>query len=96
MKRLLPVFRSYQEYDACNHTEEMYLPAMREICVRHNLPCRNLTKLDEGQSAIVFAVDNELVIKLRPSLWSEQTTLETTILNHLRGRCAMRWQACAR
>ena len=85
MKGLLPVFQSSQEYNACNHTEEMYLPAIREICARHSVPYGNLTKFDEGH-AIVFAVGNELVIKLRPPPWSEQTTLEIAILNYIRGR----------
>ena len=58
---------------------------MREICARHNMPHSNLTKFNEGH-AIVFAVGNELVIKLRPAPWSEQTTLEIAILNHIRGR----------
>ncbi len=60
---------------------------MREICARHDLTYHNLTKFEEGESAIVFAVDDDLVIKLCPPLsWSEQVALETTVLNHIHGR----------
>ena len=84
MNSLLPVFGSDQEYDDCAHAEETYVPAMREICARHAIPYNNLTKFEEGESAIVFAVDEDLVIKLFPPLsWSEQITLETTVLNHI-------------
>lgn len=59
---------------------------MREICSRHAISYNKLTKFDEGGSAIVFAIDDDLVIKLFPPLsWSEQITLETTVLNHIQG-----------
>lgn len=64
MNHLLPTFRSDQEYDDCNHTEEAYLPAMREICARHALSYNSLTKFQEGESAVVFAIDDDFVIKL--------------------------------
>ena len=86
MNHLLPTFGSDQEYDDCKHAEETYLPAMREICGRHAISYRNITKFQEGESAIVFAIDDDLVIKLCPPLsWSEQMTLETTVLNHIQG-----------
>ena len=59
MKSLLPVFRSDQEYHACNHTEEMYLPAMREVCAKHDISHSKLTRFEEGESAIVFSIDND-------------------------------------
>ena len=56
---------------------------MRKICARHALSYNNLTKFQEGESAVVFAIDDDFVIKLCPPLWSEQVGLETTVLNHL-------------
>ena len=56
MNNLLPAFRSDQEYDDCKHAEATYLPAMREICARHAISYNNLTKFEEGESAIVFAL----------------------------------------
>ena len=59
---------------------------MREICAKHFISYNNLTKFKEGGSAVVFAVDDDFVIKLFPPLsWSEQITLETTVLNHIHG-----------
>ena len=37
---------------------------MREICARHALSYNSLTKFQEGESAVVFAIDDDFVIKL--------------------------------
>jgi hygromycin-B 7''-O-kinase len=88
MNNLLPRFRSDTEYDSCEHTAEMYLPAIHEICANHGLSYTKLEKFDEGESAIVFSVDEDLGIKLCPQLWADQVALETTVLNHIGGRLA--------
>jgi hygromycin-B 7''-O-kinase len=86
MNTLLPTFGSDQEYDRFDHAEELYLPAMQEICDRHTLSYKELRKFGEGESAIVFFLDDALVIKLCPPLWSQQVFLETTVLEHVEGR----------
>jgi len=61
---------------------EVWMPAMRAICVRHHLSKRNLTQPALG-SSIVFQVEEDVFIKLFPPFFAHDYEVETAALEQI-------------
>ena len=71
----LPIIIDHEEFYATRSDEALYLPAIQEICRRHDLSTDNLSKYPGG-GMIVFAIGQGHVIKLYAPFWPHHYKVE--------------------
>ena len=82
---LLPDVDTMQAYRRVYRDETVWLPAMQEICRRHNLGASGLAFAPPG-CHVVFRVGVDRYIKLFSPLWGADFRSERTVLGKLSGR----------
>jgi hygromycin-B 7''-O-kinase len=83
--RLLPPVHTRDDLLRSPRDEATYLPAVREVCRRHQLPAERLTRY-AGGSTIVFAVGEAYVVKLFEPIFAEAAATEHAALMHVHGK----------
>lgn len=69
-------------WDNTSHEEALYLPAIQQICKRHQLPEAPLKKYESG-TMVVFALGQNTVIKLYCPLFYEDYKIERSFLESI-------------
>ncbi|TMD59646.1 MAG: hypothetical protein E6I93_00070, partial [Chloroflexi bacterium] len=83
---LLPRVTSRADYVPLREDITMtWLPAMRAICQRHDLPAAPLVRLGGGTN-VVFAIGQELIIKLFPPYWKREVQADRSVAAHIYGK----------
>ena len=83
---LLPRVTSRADYVPLREDITMtWLPAMRAICQRHDLPAAPLVRLGGGTN-VVFAIGQELIIKLFPPYWKREVRADRSVAAHIYGK----------
>lgn len=101
MANLLPVFvqqgelaphQDHEEYSATRNDASVYLPAIEEICRRHDLPTDGLRKYPAG-GMVVFAIGQAYAIKLFPPIWPQYTTMQARncVRQQMQGGLGAQW-----
>lgn len=77
MKRLIPAIPAFEDdrsYRKSRRRSDVWLPAIRHICLTHDLPTCSLTQINDG-SHITFRAGQTHVIKLSPDAEMEEVML---------------------
>lgn len=80
---LLPEIRSEEDYRAVRWDPAVWLPALREVCARHDLDPAAFSRATDG-THVVF-LGPELVVKLFVGIWAEDHRRERAALASLTG-----------
>ncbi len=84
----LPHLESLDEYRAIYHDEDVWLPAIDEICRRHAL-AGAATKRGPDGTHIVYYAEPSLVIKLFVPLFGDDFAVERAAMRHVQGRLSI-------
>jgi hygromycin-B 7''-O-kinase len=82
---LLPKVAVRQDYVSLQQETELWLPAMRVICQRHNLPTDTLVRLGDGTN-VVFTAREVNIIKLYPPYWQREVQADRTVAEYVYGK----------
>jgi hygromycin-B 7''-O-kinase len=82
---MLPAVHTDEEWDTVVPDEAVMRPGAEDLCARLGLPGAPLTRFPDG-SQPVYAVGDELVLKLFPAAAAEDGVAEGRVLTHLQGR----------
>ncbi len=91
---LLPLVTSKTDYEALRPDANLWLQVMQVICQRHGLPTERLVRFGDGTdtafgSNIVFAVDEQHVIKLYPPYWRRLFEADLSVAEHVSGKLSI-------
>ncbi len=91
---LLPLVTRNTDYEAMRPDAHLWLLVMQVICQRHGLPAEKLVRFGDGTdtafgSTIVFAVDEQHVIKLYPPYWRRLFEADLTVAEHVSGKLSI-------
>lgn len=91
---LLPLVASKTDYEAVRPDTNFWLPVMQVICQRHGLPTEQLIRFGDGTdtafgSNIVFAVDEQHIIKLYPPYWRRMFEADLSVAEHVSGKLSV-------
>ncbi len=75
---LLPTVAERRDYVSRQQETALWLPAMRAICQRHNLPVDTLLRLGDGTN-VVFAAGEDYIIKLFPPYWQREVQADRSV-----------------
>ncbi|MEV0637853.1 aminoglycoside 3'-phosphotransferase/choline kinase family protein [Streptomyces sp. NPDC050619] len=81
---MLPVVETDEEWDAVVPDETVMRAGARELCARLGLAGEPLTRFPDG-SQPVYAVGDELVLKLFPHAAAQDGVAEGRVLSHIQG-----------
>ena len=79
---LLPQIDSFDDYRHIYRQEQVWLPAMQEICARHDLDAQQLAFAPPG-THVVFSVGSDYYLKLFSPLWIADYASERLVLRAL-------------
>ncbi|MFJ5775391.1 phosphotransferase family protein [Streptomyces sp. NPDC093094] len=82
---MLPLVETDEQWDAVVPDETLMRPGAEDLCARLGLAGAPLTRFAAG-SQPVYAVGDELVLKLFPAAAAEDGLAEARVLGHLQGR----------
>lgn len=82
---LLPKIDSFDAYRQVYRQEQVWRPAMQEICNRHSLDAQQMAFAPPG-THVVFSVGSKCYIKLFSPLWAADYTSERLVLETLASR----------
>ncbi|WP_353479664.1 phosphotransferase [Streptomyces sp. ALI-76-A] len=86
---MLPVVETDEEWDAVVPDETVMRAGAEDLCARLGLAGAPLTRFAEG-SQPVYAVGDELVLKLFPTSAAQDGVTEARVLSRLHGRLPVR------
>ncbi|MBD3348144.1 MAG: phosphotransferase [Candidatus Eisenbacteria bacterium] len=84
----LPSVDTLDEYRAIYHREEVWRPAIREVCTRHSLPYEECVRGPDGTHIVYFA-GPESVIKLFVPLFKSDFMAERLVAQVVHGRVGL-------
>ena len=82
---LLPRIASRADYVSLQPDIATWLPAMRAICHRHNLPTAPLVRQGGGTN-VVFALGEDSIIKLFPPYWKREAQADRSVATYIYGK----------
>ncbi len=91
---LLPLVINKTDYEAIRPDANLWLLVMQVICQRHGLSTERLVRFGDGTdtafgSNIVFAVDEQHVIKLYPPYWRPLFEADLSVAEHVSGKLSI-------
>jgi hygromycin-B 7''-O-kinase len=91
---LLPLVTSNTHYEAMRPDANLWLLVMRVICQRHGLPTKRLVRFGDGTDTafgtnIVFAVDEQHIIKLYPPYWRRLFEADLSVAEYVSGKLSI-------
>jgi hypothetical protein len=79
----MPVYETAADHDGAVHLREMYIEGVTQILSDEGIRFARLEMIKPGDTAVVFLVDDRLVVKMCPPLWTEKMDLEVEVLKLL-------------